>query len=75
MTVKTCLILASLAFISACGISGGLEKAPPLWGDDRVAYEAEQAKIDQERKAKEAQRAARNQSSTPAQEPASAPKN
>lgn len=73
MTFKTCLVLASLTFASACGISGPLEKAPPLWGADRAAYEAEQAKKEQERKAEEAARAARN--AAPAPTPASAPKN
>jgi predicted small lipoprotein YifL len=69
MTLKICLVLASLVVTSACGISGPLEKAPPMWGADRVAYEAELAKKEEERKAAEAARAARN----PA--PAPAPKN
>jgi predicted small lipoprotein YifL len=69
MTFKICLVLATLIVTSACGISGPLEKAPPMWGADRVAYEAEQAKKEEERKAAEAARAARN----PA--PAPAPKN
>lgn len=60
MTIKTCLLLASLALITACGISGPLEKAPPIWGSDRVAYEAEQAKLEAERKAKADARAAQN---------------
>jgi predicted small lipoprotein YifL len=58
MTFKICLVLASLVVTSACGISGPLEKAPPMWGADRVAYEAEQAKKEEERKAAEAARAA-----------------
>ncbi len=70
MTFKTCLILASFVLTSACGISGPLEKAPPLWGADRAAYQVEQAKKEEERKASEAARAARNP--TPA--PSSAPK-
>jgi predicted small lipoprotein YifL len=69
MTLKTCFVIASLTFVSACGINGPLEKAPPLWGADRVAYEAEQAKKEEERKAAEAARAARNPV------PAPAPKN
>lgn len=69
MTFKTCLLLASLALINACGISGPLEKAPPLFGADRVAYEAELAKKEAERKAAEAARAAQNPP------PAPAPKN
>jgi predicted small lipoprotein YifL len=69
MTLKTCFILASLAITSACGISGPLEKAPPLWGADRVAYEAEQAKKEAERKAAEAARAARNPAPAPTPTP------
>ncbi len=69
MTFKTCLLLASLAIVNACGISGPLEAAPPMWGADRAAYEAELAKKEAERKAAEAARAAQN----PA--PAPAPKN
>jgi hypothetical protein len=69
MKAKISLLLASLAFTSACGISGPLEKAPPLFGPDRAAYEAELAKKEAERKAAEAARAAQN----PA--PAPAPKN
>lgn len=69
MTYKSCFIIASLALTSACGISGPLEKAPPLWGADRAAYEAEQAKKEAERKAAEAVKAAK------AATPAPAPKN
>jgi predicted small lipoprotein YifL len=67
MTFRTCLLLAALAFTSACGISGPLEKAAPIWGADRATYEAELAKKEAERKAAEAARAAKN--------PAPAPKN
>jgi predicted small lipoprotein YifL len=73
MTLKSVLILASFALTSACGISGPLEKAPPIFGADRVAYEAEQAKKEEARKAAEAARAAQNP--TPAAASASAPKN
>lgn len=66
MTLKTCFVLACLTFASACGISGPLEKAPPLWGADRASYEAEQAKKEQERKADEAARAAANPAPVPA---------
>jgi predicted small lipoprotein YifL len=69
MKLKICLLLASFAFTTACGISGPLEKAPPLFGADRAAYEADLAKKEAERKAAEAARAAQN----PA--PAPAPKN
>jgi predicted small lipoprotein YifL len=73
MTIKTYLILASLALVTACGVSGSLEKAPPLWGADRAVYEAEQAKKEEARKAAEAARAAKNP--PPAIAPAPAPKN
>ena len=66
MTKKICLALVALAFTSACGISGPLEAAPPLWGADRVAYEAEQAKKEAERKAAEAARSAQNPTPAPA---------
>ena len=69
MTFKTCLLLSAFALTSGCGISGPLEAAPPMWGADREAYEAELAKKEAERKAAEAARAAQN----PA--PAPAPKN
>jgi predicted small lipoprotein YifL len=73
MTYKSCMALMGLILVSACGISGPLEKAPPLFGPDRVAYEAEQAKKEEERKAEEAARAARAAARNPA--PAPAPKN
>jgi predicted small lipoprotein YifL len=69
MTLKTCFIVASLSLTAACGVSGPLEKAPPMWGADRVAYEAEQAKKEQERKAAEAARAARTQAPAPTPAP------
>ena len=69
MTIKTCLLLISLALTTACGMSGPLETAPPLWGADRVAYEAELAKKEAERKAAAAARAGQ----TPAPAPAPIP--
>ncbi len=67
MTFRNCILLISLALVSACGISGPLEKAAPMWGADRAAYEVELAKKEAERKAAEAARATKN--------PAPAPKN
>ena len=69
MTFRFTCVLAAYALTSACGISGPLETAPPLWGVDRAAYEAQLAKAEAERKAAEAARTAQN----PA--PAPAPKN
>lgn len=39
------LILAGLAaaLLAGCGVQGNLERPPPLWGDARERYEAEQA--------------------------------
>jgi predicted small lipoprotein YifL len=68
MTFKSSIVLAALTLTSACGISGPLEKAPPMWGADRAAYEAELAKKEAERKAAEAEKAAKA-----AQNPAAAP--
>ena len=75
MNVKTSLLAISLVLTSACGISGPLETAPPLWGTDRAVYEAEQAKLKAEREAAEAARAAQNPVSAPAPKTNSAPKN
>lgn len=76
MTFKTCLIFASLTLGSACGISGPLEKAPPLWGADRAAYEAEQAKKEAARKEAEAARKGPPvQIPAPVPQPVSPPKN
>jgi predicted small lipoprotein YifL len=73
MMKKTYLSLAGFVILTACGVSGPLEKAPPLFGPDRVAYEAEKAKQEEERKTQEAARAARAAARNPA--PAPAPKN
>jgi predicted small lipoprotein YifL len=80
MTLKpSLLLLASLVTLAACGISGPLEKAPPIFGPDRVAYEAERAKQEAEAKQKAADRAAREaarkqqNTAPPSSEPA--PKN
>jgi predicted small lipoprotein YifL len=66
MKVKASLLLATLTLLTACGTSGPLEKAPPLFGADRAAYEAEQAKKEAERKAAEEAKAARNPAPVPA---------
>lgn len=54
MKIRFALACAALSLTSACGISGPLETAPPMWGKDRAAYEAEQAKKAAEDKAKKA---------------------
>jgi predicted small lipoprotein YifL len=43
MRAKLLPIFALLTLISACGTKGPLETAPPMWGPDRVAYEAQKA--------------------------------
>ena len=73
MTFKICTLLASLALTTGCGISGPLETAPPLWGADRAAYQAEQAKKEAAAKAAAAARAAQNSPTPPVTLPA--PKN
>jgi len=68
--MKTRLALACVAFclLTACGIKGPLEAAPPMWGPDRAAYEAEQAKKADDAKTKkaaeEAEKAGNSASST-----------
>ena len=54
MKIRFALACAALSLLSACGISGPLETAPPMWGPDRAAYEAEKAKKAAEEKAKKA---------------------
>ena len=58
------LVLAglALALLGGCGVQGALERPPPMWGDERARYEAEQ------RAREEAERAA----PTPAPAPAPA---
>lgn len=34
---------ALLAALSGCGLRGGLERPPPLWGEARDQYERDQA--------------------------------
>jgi hypothetical protein len=34
---------AALAGVGGCGVKGGLETAPPLWGEARARHEAAQA--------------------------------
>lgn len=90
MTFKSTLLvmIAALAVttLAACGVSGPLEKAAPLFGADRVAYEAERAKQEAEAKKKADDRAAREAArkapmpdqtpnQTPDQTPSPAPKN
>jgi predicted small lipoprotein YifL len=65
MTFRTCLLLTSLWFTTACGISGPLEPAPPLWGPDRAAHEAQQAKKEADKKAADAARAAQTPQPVP----------
>lgn len=54
MKTRLAFACAALCLLSACGVSGPLETAPPMWGPDRAAYEAELAKKAAEQKAKEA---------------------
>jgi hypothetical protein len=52
VTALFALALASLgATLSGCGISGDLTPAPPMMGDARAKYEAEQARKQEAAKA------------------------
>ena len=68
MKLRFALACAALSLLSACGIKGPLETAPPMWGPDRAAYEADQAKKAEEAKAKkaaeDAEKAAKSSPST-----------
>lgn len=57
------IALLSLTALTACGLRGGLERAPPMFGSERARYEA-----DQKRKAEEeaAAKAAQAQAQAPA---------
>jgi predicted small lipoprotein YifL len=50
------LTIAAATLLSACGVKGALERPPPLMGDARDAFEAEEAKAAEARAAKERQR-------------------
>ena len=57
--------LACAFGLTACGLKGGLEQPPPIWGDARTKYEADQkAKAEAAEKAQKAQEA---QQAAPAQ--------
>ena len=43
-TLASATLLAALsAGLGGCGIKGGLDRPPPMWGEDRAEYEAQQA--------------------------------
>jgi predicted small lipoprotein YifL len=43
MRAQLHLTFALLTLVCACGTKGPLETAPPMWGPDRAAYEAQKA--------------------------------
>ncbi|WP_189496326.1 hypothetical protein [Algimonas arctica] len=43
--LKLALLLAFVAPLSACGISGGLKTAPPLWGEAMAEKVADDAAV------------------------------
>jgi predicted small lipoprotein YifL len=66
--IRFALVLALVALASACGVKGGLETAPPMWGDARAQYEAEQAAkraAEEDEKKREAEAAAQPSAATP----------
>lgn len=36
------LAACALSLLAGCGLRGGLDRPPPLWGEDRAAYERDQ---------------------------------
>lgn len=50
--LRPALALLALAMVSACGLRGGLETPPPMWGEARERWEAEQERLRQEEEAK-----------------------
>lgn len=64
MKMRLMLVAAALLMTTACGYRGGLERPPPIWGEDRAEYDAQQkAKAEQAQKDAEA-KAARQQQQT-----------
>lgn len=51
--LRAAFALVALALVSACGLRGDLEPAPPMWGEARERYEAEQDRLRQEEEAKQ----------------------
>jgi predicted small lipoprotein YifL len=50
------IALLSVVALAGCGLRGGLERAPPMFGAEKARYEAEQRrKADEEAAAKTAQ--------------------
>jgi predicted small lipoprotein YifL len=50
---KLALLLPLFLCVAACGTKGRLETAPPMWGQARADYLAEQARLAAEKKAEE----------------------
>lgn len=51
--IKGIFLIGVFCFLAACGSRGELKKAPPMWGDAKAKYEAEQAQKAAEEKAKQ----------------------
>ncbi|GIU66318.1 lipoprotein [Candidatus Phycosocius spiralis] len=64
MKAKLSQSFALLALVSACGTKGPLAKAPPMWGPDRAAYDAQQAEKAAEAADKTAKKQAEKTSSS-----------
>jgi hypothetical protein len=56
-------LLAATTLVSSCGLRGRLERAPPMWGEERKKWKAEQERLKAEAEA------ARPQSVQPAPAP------
>ncbi|GBF57672.1 hypothetical protein PbB2_01341 [Candidatus Phycosocius bacilliformis] len=64
MNIRLVIAFACFGLVSACGIRGPLEPAAPMWGPDRAAYEAEQARKAEEARQKKAEEDAAKQAET-----------
>lgn len=79
--IRIAIAVLALSSLVACGLKGGLEKPPPMWGEARAQYEADQrARAEAAAKEKAEKEKARQtttvpvQSSSPVSNPASPPK-
>jgi hypothetical protein len=66
------LTLLALSLLAGCGIRGGLERPPPMWGDERQRYEDEQARAAEEAARQAREEEQRRQVTPTAPEPSAA---
>lgn len=68
--MRIALLLVATLMLAGCGVRGPLERAPPLFGDDRRLYEEERAAREAEEAAKAEAEAAEQRAREGAQPPA-----